>query len=198
MMTTLNTMAVGADGIIKDIKVSVEITEGVGIHVVNMSDAGVKEMLLRVVTALTAIRYRIPGKKIVIAFSEEVTGTFSLVDAAVAIGLLIASGQVRPAIDYRSDSFAGELTLNGSIRVPDALHRCGCDGCNLEESHCLERCADRRDLVRYGLVDWLMHVVPEGMDDYLALNTDHPSLARNSLRDIVSMLEAPENCNTKI
>ena len=47
------------------ILVEIEVGGGVGIHLVGLADAAVKESLLRFVTALQAKGFRIPGKKIV-------------------------------------------------------------------------------------------------------------------------------------
>ena len=46
------------------VTVEVNITLGVGIHLVGLADAAVKESLLRTVTALQALGYHVPGKKI--------------------------------------------------------------------------------------------------------------------------------------
>jgi len=45
--------------------VEVEMTGGIGIHMVGLADAAVRESLLRLVTALQANGFRIPGKKII-------------------------------------------------------------------------------------------------------------------------------------
>jgi len=47
------------------VTVEVNITLGIGIHLVGLADAAVKESLLRTVTALQALGFHIPGKKIV-------------------------------------------------------------------------------------------------------------------------------------
>lgn len=47
------------------VNVEINITLGVGIHLVGLADAAVKESLLRTVTALQALGYHVPGKKIV-------------------------------------------------------------------------------------------------------------------------------------
>ena len=46
------------------VTVEVEISMGIGIHLVGLADAAVKESLLRTVTALQAKGFHIPGKKI--------------------------------------------------------------------------------------------------------------------------------------
>ena len=48
------------------VTVEVDITSGIGIHLVGLADIAVKESLLRTVTALQSLGFRIPGKKIVI------------------------------------------------------------------------------------------------------------------------------------
>ena len=52
-----------------NVKVEVDIASGIGIHIVGLVDVAVKESLLRTVTALQAVGYKIPGKKIVINLS---------------------------------------------------------------------------------------------------------------------------------
>lgn len=47
------------------VTVEVNITLGIGIHLVGLADAAVKESLLRTVTALQAKGFHVPGKKIV-------------------------------------------------------------------------------------------------------------------------------------
>ena len=52
------------------VTVEVDITLGIGIHLVGLADAAVKESLLRTVTALQAKGFRVPGKKIVNNLSD--------------------------------------------------------------------------------------------------------------------------------
>ena len=47
------------------VTIEVNITLGIGLHLVGLADAAVKESLLRTVTALQAKGFHIPGKKIV-------------------------------------------------------------------------------------------------------------------------------------
>ena len=109
MRTTLNTLKIDNEGTLVPVKVTVSVSPGIGVHVVNMKDSGVKEMLLRTITAIQDAGYRIPGKKIVISFSEEITTLFSLSDAAVAIALLIATEQIKPVLKYDIINISGEL-----------------------------------------------------------------------------------------
>ena len=50
----------------ENVIVEIDITSGLGIHLVGLADAAVKESLLRTITALQSMGFRIPGKKIVI------------------------------------------------------------------------------------------------------------------------------------
>lgn len=52
-----------------EVTVETDVERGIGIHLVGMADTAVKESLLRVVTAMTALKYKVPGKKIVINLS---------------------------------------------------------------------------------------------------------------------------------
>lgn len=47
------------------VSVEVDVTAGLGIHLVGLADVAVKESLLRTITALQSVGFRIPGKKIV-------------------------------------------------------------------------------------------------------------------------------------
>ena len=58
---------IGIDAV--PVTVEVDITPGIGIHLVGMADIAVKESLLRTITALQSLGYHIPGKKIVINLS---------------------------------------------------------------------------------------------------------------------------------
>ena len=52
-----------------EVTVETDVERGIGIHLVGMADTAVKESLLRVVTAMTALKSKVPGKKIVINLS---------------------------------------------------------------------------------------------------------------------------------
>ena len=146
----------------------IEITEGLGIHVINMPDKAIKEALLRTITALQSVGYRIPGKKITISFSEYVEHGCSLPDAAIAVGLLIASGQINPVLKYEMMCIAGELSLDGKLRTPLLPQE-----------------------FNYATSQYIMYVVPEELDTKFETETDCESLAKNSLKGIVNVLEAP-------
>ena len=98
------------------VTVEVDITLGIGIHLVGLADAAVKESLLRTVTALHAKGFRIPGKKIVINLAPaDLHKQGSGYDLPIALGIIAASGQ-RELTGLGKYLIMGELGLDGSIR----------------------------------------------------------------------------------
>lgn len=53
------------------VTVEVNISNGIGIHLVGLADVAVKESLLRTVTALQSLGLKIPGRKIVINLTNN-------------------------------------------------------------------------------------------------------------------------------
>lgn len=102
--------------------VEIDITAGLGIHLVGLADAAVKESLLRTITALQSMGFRIPGKKIVINLAPaDIHKKGSGYDVPIALGIIAASGQ-RELPLLEKYLIMGELGLDGSIRqVPGAL-----------------------------------------------------------------------------
>ena len=68
MMTIIHSAkCIGIQAVL--VTVETDITAGLGIHLVGLADAAVKESLLRTITAMQSMDFRIPGKKIVINLS---------------------------------------------------------------------------------------------------------------------------------
>lgn len=67
LINILGAKCIGIEAV--PVTVEVDITHGIGIHLVGLADVAVKESLLRTVTALQSLGFRIPGKKIVINLS---------------------------------------------------------------------------------------------------------------------------------
>jgi magnesium chelatase family protein len=96
--------------------VEVDVTGGIGIHLVGLADVAVKESLLRTVTALQACGFRIPGKKIIINLAPaDLHKNGSGYDLPIALGILAATGQIELP-DVGLYLFMGELSLDGQIR----------------------------------------------------------------------------------
>lgn len=105
-----------------DVVVEIDIDRGIGIHLVGLADAAVKESLLRTTTALETIGYRIPGKKIVINLAPaDLRKNGGGYDLPIAVGIIAASGQ-RELPGVGKYIIMGELGLDASVRsVPGAL-----------------------------------------------------------------------------
>ena len=98
------------------VTVEVDITNGLGVHLVGLADAAVKESLLRTITALQSMGFRIPGKKIVINLAPaDMHKKGSGYDLPIAIGIIAASGQRRLPL-LEDFMVMGELGLDGGVR----------------------------------------------------------------------------------
>ena len=102
--------------------IEVEIDRGIGIHLVGMADTAVKESLLRIVTAMTSLGYKVPGKKIVINLAPaDMHKNGSGYDLPIALGI-IASCADEGYTAVRDYMVMGELGLDGEVRyIPGAL-----------------------------------------------------------------------------
>ena len=135
--------SIGIDAV--EVSIEVDVTLGIGIHLVGLADAAVKESLLRIVTSLQSIGFRIPGKKIVINLAPaDLHKQGSGYDLPIAIGLIAASEQRSLPLLGRY-LIMGELGLDGSIRyVPGTLPmvelamKNGMEGCILPEMSAVE------------------------------------------------------------
>ena len=124
-IATIQTAGLDAKGIVRLVTAEVEITNGIGIHLVGIADRYVKESLLRIVTALQSLGFRLPGQKVVINLAPSTMFKNGAgYDLAIALGILIASEQIKvPEEILRRCLFYGELGLDGSIR--GTVEKCG-------------------------------------------------------------------------
>ena len=98
------------------VTVEVDVNAGIGLHLVGLADAAVKESLLRTVTALQSVGFRIPGKKIVINLAPaDMHKKGSGYDLPIAVGIIAASGQM-DLPDAEKYMLLGELGLDASLR----------------------------------------------------------------------------------
>ena len=134
---------VGIDAV--PVTVEVDIARGIGIHLVGLADAAVKESLLRVTTAMQALGFHVPGKRIVINLAPaDLHKNGSGYDLPIALGIIAASEQVdMPGLGKYL--IMGELGLDASVRgISGALpfaelaRRQGFAGCILPEQSALE------------------------------------------------------------
>ena len=111
---------IGIDAV--PVTIETNVSSGIGLHLVGLADAAVKESLLRTITALQSMGFKIPGKKIVINLAPaDMHKKGSGYDVPIALGIVASSGQLELPLleDYM---IMGELSLDGGIRpIPGAL-----------------------------------------------------------------------------
>ena len=163
------------------VTVEVEIMPGTGIHLVGLADTAVKESLLRTITALQSLDFRIPGKKIIINLAPgDVHKNGSGYDLPIALGIIASSGQAELPLLGRY-LVMGELGLDGSIReIPESLvfadlaMKLGLDGCILPQRSALEASAFR-ELNIFGvrsIADVIRILSGAECEDLLVWNSD--------------------------
>ena len=163
------------------VTVEVNITLGVGIHLVGLADAAVKESLLRTVTALQALGYHVPGKKIVINLAPaDMHKQGSGYDIPIALGIVAASGQ-RDMPLLGKYLIMGELGLDGSVRyvsgslpMVELAMETGFLGCILPEAAALEA-VDYTGTQIYGVktLEDVLRILQGGLaEDLLIWNTE--------------------------
>lgn len=142
----INIMAAKCIGIeAVPVTVEVDVTSGIGIHLVGLADVAVKESLLRTITALQSLGFHIPGKKIVINLAPaDMHKNGGGYDLPIALGIIAASGQ-RDLPDLGKYIVMGELGLDGSLReiqgalpIADLAASVGKKGCVLPLESALE------------------------------------------------------------
>lgn len=96
--------------------VEVNIDNGVGYHLVGLPDNAIKESSYRIAAALKNNGHHLPVKKIIINMAPaDLRKEGSAYDLTLAIGILIASGQIR-AEEREQYIIMGELSLDGSLQ----------------------------------------------------------------------------------
>lgn len=169
---------IGIDAV--PVTVEIDISTGIGIHLVGLADAAVKESLLRTITSLQSMGFRIPGRKIVINLAPaDMHKKGSGYDVPIALGIIAASGQRDlPLLDRFM--IMGELGLDGTVReVPGALpiaelaRRDGLQGCILPRESAMEA-VEYEGIDVYGVdnLDDVLRILggEELCDDLLARN----------------------------
>jgi len=179
LINIIGAKCIGIDAV--PVEVEVKIDRGIGIHLVGLADAAVKESLLRTVTALQSRDFHIPGKKIVINLAPaDLHKSGSGYDLPIALGIIAASAQ-RDLPRLGRYLIMGELGLDGSVRpVPGALPYAemavgmGLSGCILPAQSAMEAVELRRAEI-YG-VDNLSQVLSilegEDREDLLIWNRE--------------------------
>ena len=99
------------------ITVEVNVDVGVGYHLVGLPDNAIKESNYRIAAALQNNGYRIPGKKIILNMSPaDLRKEGSAYDLTIAMGILVATGQIAEKHPLQDFIIMGELSLDGSLQ----------------------------------------------------------------------------------
>ena len=115
LVRTFGCALMGCAAIPITVEVNVEI--GVNFCLVGLPDSAVKESQQRVDTALKCYGYKIPGKKIVINMAPaDIRKEGSAYDLTLAVGILVASEQIKGADQVENYIIMGELSLDGSLQ----------------------------------------------------------------------------------
>jgi magnesium chelatase family protein len=100
-----------------EVKVEVHLGPGLpAFHIVGLPDAGIREAKDRVRAALNHARFEFPARRITVNLAPaDLPKDSSRFDLPIALGILAASGQVKPK-SLEGHEFAGELSLTGELR----------------------------------------------------------------------------------
>jgi magnesium chelatase family protein len=99
------------------ITVEVNVDIGVGYHLVGLPDNAIKESNYRIAAALQNNGYRIPGKKLILNMSPaDLRKEGSAYDLTLAMGILVATGQIEENHPLEDYIIMGELSLDGSLQ----------------------------------------------------------------------------------
>ena len=99
------------------ITIEVNISRGAKIYMVGLPDNAVKESHQRIAAALKNIGYKIPVKEITINLAPaDIKKEGSAYDLTIAMGIVIASGQLNKQINLSDYIVMGELALDGELR----------------------------------------------------------------------------------
>ena len=99
------------------ITVEVNVDVGIGYHLVGLPDNAIKESNYRIAAALQNNGYKIPGKKITLNMAPaDLRKEGSSYDLTLAMGILVASGQIDQQFPLEDYIIMGELSLDGGLQ----------------------------------------------------------------------------------
>ena len=109
-------VAYGMDGL----PVTVEVDVGAGLaafEIVGLPDAAVRESRERVRSALKNSGFEFPIRRITVNLAPaDVKKEGPYLDLPIAVGILVATGQIPMSERLARAAFVGELSLEGSLR----------------------------------------------------------------------------------
>ncbi|MAP54616.1 MAG: magnesium chelatase, partial [Altibacter sp.] len=116
MLTKVYGSAVfGVDATTITVEVNVDI--GIGYHLVGLPDNAIRESNYRIAASLQNNGYKIPGKKLILNMSPaDMRKEGSAYDLPLAMGILVATGQITEEVPLSDFIIMGELSLDGSLQ----------------------------------------------------------------------------------
>ena len=104
------------------VDVEVSVSRGIpGFFIVGLVDAAVQESKERVRAALRESGFVMPNDRVLVNLApSSMKKTGSGFDLAIAVGILVATGQIDPEM-ARRNLFVGEVSLNGAVRPVTGL-----------------------------------------------------------------------------
>ena len=99
------------------ITVEVNVDSGIGYHLVGLPDNAIRESNFRIAAALQNNGYKIPGKKLILNMSPaDLRKEGSAYDLTLAMGVLVATGQILELNPLSEFIIMGELSLDGNLQ----------------------------------------------------------------------------------
>ncbi len=99
------------------ITVEVNVDKGIGYHLVGLPDNAIRESNFRIAAALQNNGFKIPGKKLILNLSPaDLRKEGSAYDLTLAMGILIATEQIKENNPLSEYIIMGELSLDGNLQ----------------------------------------------------------------------------------
>lgn len=100
------------------VRVEVHLSSGLpGLAIVGLPEAAVREARERVRSALMNARFEWPARRVTVNLAPaDLPKGGGRYDLAIALGILMASGQLKPAVAFEHFECIGELSLSGALR----------------------------------------------------------------------------------
>lgn len=118
MLVKIRSIAnIGLETVPVDVEVDVAAVGFPGFTIVGLASQSVEEARERVKTAIVNSNFDFPNKKITVNLAPaDLPKDSSAYDLPIAIGILLASGQITCTPDLNNMFFYGELSLDGTLR----------------------------------------------------------------------------------
>jgi magnesium chelatase family protein len=98
------------------VTIEISVTKGLGYQITGLPDESIRESLSRIAVAIQQAGFDMPRTKLLIHLSPaHIRKSGSAFDLPIAIGILLASGQVHDIGKLSQYILAGELALDGKI-----------------------------------------------------------------------------------